>query len=90
MKSTKFKLWSRLSRSARIDVVEVLRETKSTVTLADNTTERKHTLWHAYFDTWEEAHGRLMEIAEGDVKGARLRLQAAQGFLGNVKGMTKP
>ena len=40
-----------------------------------------------YFDNFLEAKEFLTEQAEENLKIARLRLQQAQGFAGNVKGL---
>ena len=40
--------------------------------------------------TWEEAHAALLASAERNLTSARLRLQAAQGEHGYIKGMKKP
>lgn len=40
--------------------------------------------------TWEECHAWLLDNAEARVKSMRLQLGAANGRLGNIKGMRKP
>ena len=42
------------------------------------------------FNTWAEAHAELTRHAEEQLNQARLRLQQAQGFAGNVRGMKEP
>lgn len=42
------------------------------------------------FDTWAEAHAELARRAEEKLNQARLQLQQAQGFAGNVRGMKEP
>lgn len=44
----------------------------------------------AYFPTWEDAHAYVLERAERSVRDSRLRLEQANGHLGNVKGLKKP
>lgn len=50
----------------------------------------KRSEYSAYFPTWEEAHAYLLDKAEREVNGARLRLNDATGRLGNIKGLKKP
>ena len=42
------------------------------------------------FNTWAEAHAELTRRAEERLNLARLQLQQAQGFAGNVRGMKEP
>lgn len=42
------------------------------------------------FDSWEEAHEKLVQTAANEVSTARLRLQKAQGHLGNIQGLKPP
>jgi hypothetical protein len=42
------------------------------------------------FSTWAEAHAALTRRAEAKLTAARLSLQYAQGFAGNVRGMKPP
>jgi hypothetical protein len=42
------------------------------------------------FATWAEAHAELTRRAEARLTSARLSLQYAQGFAGNVRGMKPP
>lgn len=44
----------------------------------------------AYFATWEEAHGWLVERAASEVRRCRRALESANGRLGNIKGMKPP
>jgi hypothetical protein len=51
------------------------------------TTEARESTWHAWHDTWGQAHAYLLARAEEAVKQAKAGLQKAQDILGNVKGM---
>lgn len=42
------------------------------------------------FDSWAKAHAELTRRAEDKLTTARLSLQYAQGFAGNVRGMKPP
>lgn len=83
----------------KIDVVEVLRETKASVFLKKNgmtrhskseRREAKYSDYAQYHDTWTDAHTYLVAQAEGKVRAIRLQLEQASGKLGNVKGMKPP
>ena len=45
---------------------------------------------HCFFRTWEEARAHLLAKAESEVDSLRRQLEAANGKLGNVRGMKKP
>lgn len=53
-------------------------------------TVRKQGAYENYFSDWDSAHLFLLEEAERDLTAARVRLAAAQGHLGNIKGLKKP
>jgi hypothetical protein len=74
----------------RIDEVEIVRETKSSVFLKDTRRRRKVTDSERYCDTWKEAHDWLIGVAERRLSTARRQLEIAQGFSGNVRGMKEP
>ena len=74
----------------KIEAVEIERETDQMVFLPNGNREHKKCSYHQYFDTWEEAHEVLMKQLEGKVASLRLRLNNAEGELGNLKGMKKP
>lgn len=42
------------------------------------------------FATWAEAHAELTRRADNKLANARRRLELAQGFAGNVRGMKPP
>lgn len=76
---------------------EITRETDKCVFYMDTyfgspqeTRENKVSDYGSWYDTWEEAHAALLESAQSVVVHARRRLEEANGFLGNVKGMQKP
>lgn len=75
---------------AKIEEVEVTRETSAMVYLAGGKRENKKTEWHSYHPTWEAAHAALLAHAEDQLKAVRRRLQVAQSYYGNIKGMKKP
>jgi hypothetical protein len=75
--------------SATIKEVQVDRVTDSSVFTQGNRRVRL-TSYESYFDTWEEAKAHLLEYAEQKLHDARQRLQHAQAYHGNVKGMKKP
>ena len=88
------KTWYR-TRWGKIEPVEVIRATKKFVVVqaAIGSRERKEAKesdWSSYFETWEGAHGYLMEKARRKVESLRLQLQQANGELGNIKGMKPP
>ncbi len=76
---------------ARIHAKEVLRETEKQVVLATSSgkesREHKESDWQNWFDTWKQAHDFLVLEAEKEVAVLRLKLQQANGNLGNIKGM---
>jgi hypothetical protein len=73
----------------RIEQVAVDRETKTSVFIG-TTRCAKVGSYAAYHDSWDEAHAFLMSSAESEVGQARLRLETANGKLGNIKGMKAP
>ena len=70
-----------------IEMVEVMRESEHSVWLRGGKRQKKHSSWRSYFDSWEEAHGYILERAERKVNSIKLRLNSAQGELGNIKGL---
>lgn len=97
MMFTKFKIGAR-NLKAEIEEVEILRETEQCVFLPTKATrtnpkgesrELKVTEWHEYHDTWESAHASLTKKAAEQVTNARRRLDFANAFAGNVKGMKR-
>jgi hypothetical protein len=40
-----------------------------------------------YFETWDDAKAALMSKARHKMANARLEVNMAQGFLGNIKGL---
>lgn len=69
---------------------EVERSSESSVWIGGKRSARLSHDWYCYFPTWDEAHAHLIREAEADVQQARLRLDRANGALGNVKGMKRP
>lgn len=92
---TKYKIKGRYPE-AKIEEVEVLRETAQCIFVPGNKTksnptgerkELKMTEWAEHYDTWDAAHAALAAKAERQVTNARRRLELANSFAGNVKGM---
>lgn len=93
---------SRYRVTAKIEAVEIIKETEKMVTYVDtwrsfSGEERsrecraaKVSDTYIYHDTWEAAHAHLVAEAEKHVASARLALERAKGAQGNVKGMKKP
>lgn len=69
--------------------VEVDRETESSVVIAGRR-RAKVSAYEAYHDSWEDAKAYLMDGAEKSLKSARRKLEEAQGYYGNVKGLNNP
>jgi len=90
---TKYRIKGRF-KEAKIEVVEVLRETEHFVYTRGHRDKEnrdgKKTEWAEYYDTWEQAHEALTKAAQERVAGARRSLELANAFAGNVKGMRKP
>lgn len=74
--------------SELIDVVEVDRSTDKSVWI-NNRRESRHTDFYQYHSTWDDAYAYLLAKAEREVTNARFRLNSANGYLGNVKGLHK-
>ena len=75
--------------SGKIEVVQVERETATSVFI-DGSRVAKRSSYRCYFDTWDKAHAFLTEQAQANVDSARRRLELANAFAGNVKGMKNP
>jgi len=75
--------------AAKIEVVEIERETESSVWVRGNRLG-KITESHVYHDSWAAAHSYLLEKAKGKVEYARRQLEEHKSYLGNVKGMKNP
>jgi hypothetical protein len=78
--------------TAQIEPVEIERETDYFVYvkypgLQLARREAKTCDYTEYHPTWESAKSRLVELAGKRLNYARLQLQAARGFYGNVKGL---
>ncbi len=72
-----------------IEKIEVDRETEINVWI-DGRRHAKDSLWHKYWDSWEDAHTFLLEKATRSLEGARRSLERAQSEHGNIKGMKAP
>jgi len=71
---------------AQITPIECERESEQSV-YVNGRRRGKRTEYENYFDSWEEAHAALLAASTEHLAIARARLQKAQGFHGNVKGM---
>lgn len=88
--------------STQIEPIEVVRETQKQVIYLRRqfslsgpdrfieTRTPKDGVFEKFFPTWEEAHQYLLKHFEERVISARLRLEQANGDLGNVKGLKAP
>lgn len=91
---TKYKIRGQF-KEARIDEVQVLRETDKCVYFPSKRPrikeerEAKMSEWHEYYDTWEKAHEALKRDAEVRLSNARRALELAQSHAGNVRGMKR-
>jgi len=72
--------------SARILKIEFERETDKCVWIGNNR-HLKITENERYFDTWEEAHEYILDLAKDKVNNVKVQLDRAKGLLGNIKGM---
>ena len=70
-----------------IKQVEIERETASNLWV-NGCRRAKKSSYDCFFDTWEEAHAYLLDLAEMKLESARRGLENAQGMYGNVKGLT--
>lgn len=89
--------WWEIKRfgSARIEPVEVLKETAKTLVLRKSSAfgvEQTYrvNIGRDYYRTWEEAHKYLLEVSERRLESARRNLQEQQSFHGDVKSMKDP
>lgn len=87
---TKFKarICTQWDLEARIERVEIERETEKSVWICGNR-NAKRSEWYNYYDTWEDAHKALLNQQKACVDSLRLRLERSKGVLGNIKGMKK-
>jgi hypothetical protein len=69
-----------------IEEIEVERETDASVWI-NGTRSSKSCSWLRYHHTWGEAKEYLLNKAQNELDGARIRLERAQGAYGNVKGL---
>lgn len=84
--------------SFRIERLEVVKETKATITVLEKDLFQHKDHEHkyvkaserAFHDTWADAKSTLVEQAERKVQWARRQLELAQSVLGNIKGMKEP
>jgi len=75
------------TRKAEIIKVTVDRVTVSSVWINGKRRGRRSDEWDNYFDTFNEAKQFLQVISGRRLVSARLELQKAQGFAGNVQGI---
>lgn len=77
------------TRWDKIEPVEVERETANCVWVKGRRAA-KASSWDSYYDSWAEAHARLVVEQEEAVASLRRQLEAANGKLGQIKGMKPP
>lgn len=80
---------------AKIEVVECERETDLCVWVKQgfkNEARRsnKRSSYENYFDSFQEAKDFLIAQGDSQVRHARRRLEEAQSYLGNAKGLKEP
>lgn len=68
---------------AEITTVDIERETSESVWINGRRRQKKS----YFFDTWDEAHSYLVDMADAKLSSARRQLEHAQGLHGNIKGM---
>lgn len=73
-----------------IEETEIERETAKQVVFKNGRKVSKRSAWRNYYDTWEEAHDRLMTESKNKIDHTRKQLEIANEQFVNVKGMTKP
>ena len=76
-----------------ITPIQVIRTTKASAYLVDNDGEQRESLASHSSEihpTWEEAHARLLQMAEEDLGHARRALDQARSRYENIARMKKP
>lgn len=84
--------------SAKISEVEVVEQTKCLITIKETGYDgkkrvnryRKDAGHRAFFDTWQEAHNALLNLAHDAVESAQIDLDRAYEKLGEINGMKEP
>lgn len=66
--------------------VEVEKETENSIWVGGSRRSKK-TSYETFHDSWDLAKQHLLDSAERSLDSARRRLQEAQSYLGNVKGL---
>lgn len=90
----KFRTTSHGSSMAKIEPIEVIRETEKMVVIIGNGwsnkeyKQAKRSDFQNFFDTWDEAHQFLVISAENLVAAAEKRLSYCKTNLDKVKGLT--
>lgn len=79
----------------RIEKVEVVKETEKTVWVktGDGATINKtlkDSVYHHYFNSWQEAKDYLLAKKQTEIESIRRRLEYANSVLGNIKGLKEP
>lgn len=80
----------RLGVTAKIERIEILRESPSCVFFLGGRWALKETEAFLYHDTWKDAHDYLLRHAEDHVMGAQKRLKDAKEARDSVLAMKKP
>jgi len=76
-----------LTKFNKVEKVEVVGETEHFVKLLNGRKEAKRTDWSNYFDSFDDAKNSLVEKAQKRVDSLRRQLEAANGELGQIKGI---
>ena len=79
------------TRFDKIEEFEILRETEHCIISSDTVRgkrrEKKESNYSNWHDSWGEAHEFLVSKAQSEVDSLRIRLQQANGRVGQLKGM---
>ena len=86
MKKYKARVSNRWGCEAKIDEVDVEKETAQSVWI-DGRRRAKVSDYETYFDTWGNAHSALMNRQKKQIKNYRLMLQRANSRLNEIKKM---
>lgn len=87
----------KLNKLCGLDIVkpEVVKQTDKTVIYINKRftkpqRDMKKSRYYEWFETFDDAKKRAVEIADEKVVSAKFNLQQAQGLLGHAKGLKEP
>lgn len=86
MKKYRARIHRRWDSDARIEEVDVERETEASIWI-NGQRSAKRSEWSNYYDTWEDAKSALLAAQQRRVEQLRSQLQVANSRLGNINGM---